>query len=75
MTKCCRLAHRFQQSTSASFSAVTIDWLLGFASRAASGGPARDSTRNVDDLVKALGTDTSMSKSEMGRICTDLDEK
>ncbi|EUA17389.1 transposase, Mutator family protein [Mycobacterium avium subsp. avium 2285 (R)] len=31
------------------------------------------STRKVDDLVKALGTDTGISKSEVSRICKDLD--
>jgi putative transposase len=32
------------------------------------------STRKVDDLVKALGADTGISKSEVSRICRDLDE-
>lgn len=32
------------------------------------------STRKVDDLVKALGADSGISKSEVSRICTDLDE-
>jgi transposase-like protein len=31
------------------------------------------STRKVDDLVKALGADTGSSKSEVSRICADLD--
>ncbi|MGI8393179.1 IS256 family transposase [Leucobacter sp. W1038] len=31
------------------------------------------STRKVDDLVKALGSDTGTSKSEVSRICADLD--
>lgn len=31
------------------------------------------STRSVDDLVKALGSDTGISKSEVSRICADLD--
>ncbi|MCX5215895.1 IS256 family transposase [Kitasatospora sp. NBC_00240] len=31
------------------------------------------STRSVDDLVKALGADTGISKSEVSRICADLD--
>jgi transposase-like protein len=31
------------------------------------------STRSVDDLVKALGSDTGVSKSEVSRICADLD--
>jgi putative transposase len=31
------------------------------------------STRKVDDLVKALGADTGISKSEISRICADLD--
>jgi transposase-like protein len=31
------------------------------------------STRKVDDLVKALGADTEISKSEVSRICADLD--
>jgi len=31
------------------------------------------STRKVDDLVKALGADTGISKSEVSRICRDLD--
>ena len=33
------------------------------------------STRKVDDLVKALGADTGTSKSEVSRICTDLDQE
>ena len=32
------------------------------------------STRKVDDLVKALGADSGISKSEVSRICADLDE-
>lgn len=31
------------------------------------------STRKVDDLVAALGGDTGISKSEVSRICADLD--
>ena len=31
------------------------------------------STRKVDDLVKALGADTGISKSEVSRICEGLD--
>ncbi|GAB3129035.1 hypothetical protein GCM10027056_30420 [Glaciibacter psychrotolerans] len=31
------------------------------------------STRKVDDLVKALGTDSGISKSEVSRICVNLD--
>jgi transposase-like protein len=31
------------------------------------------STRKVDDLVKALGADSGISKSEVSRICRDLD--
>ncbi|MEF2985578.1 transposase, partial [Pseudomonas aeruginosa] len=31
------------------------------------------STRKVDDLVKALGADTGISKSEVSRICQGLD--
>jgi putative transposase len=31
------------------------------------------STRKVDDLVAALGIDTGISKSEVSRICTELD--
>jgi putative transposase len=31
------------------------------------------STRKVDDLVKALGVDTGISKSEVSRICEDPD--
>ena len=33
------------------------------------------STRKVDDLVKALGAETGISKSEVSRICADLDEE
>ncbi|MFJ9609686.1 IS256 family transposase [Kitasatospora sp. NPDC101176] len=33
------------------------------------------STRSVDDLVRALGADTGISKSEVSRICVDLDEQ
>ena len=32
------------------------------------------STRKVDDLVRALGADTGISKSEVSRICAELDE-
>jgi putative transposase len=31
------------------------------------------STRKVDDLVRALGADSGISKSEVRRICADLD--
>jgi putative transposase len=31
------------------------------------------STRNVDDVVKALGIDSGISKSQVSRICVDLD--
>src|SRR5918996_1659656 len=31
------------------------------------------STRKVDDLVKALGADAGISKSQVSRICADLD--
>jgi putative transposase len=31
------------------------------------------STRKVDDLVKALGVDSGISKSEVSRICAELD--
>jgi putative transposase len=31
------------------------------------------STRKVDDLVAALGVESGMSKSEVGRICGRLD--
>lgn len=31
------------------------------------------STRKVDDLVRALGADSGISKSEVSRICRDLD--
>lgn len=31
------------------------------------------STRKVDDLVEALGADTGISKSEVSRICAELD--
>ena len=33
------------------------------------------SVRKVDDLVRALGADTGISKSEVSRICADLDEQ
>lgn len=33
------------------------------------------STRKVDDLVKALGAETGISKSEVSRICAGLDEE
>ena len=33
------------------------------------------STRKVDDLVKALGADSGISKSEVSRICVGLDEQ
>src|ERR671939_2056203 len=31
------------------------------------------STRKVDDLVRALGADTGISRAEVSRICADLD--
>jgi putative transposase len=31
--------------------------------------PVGVSTRKVDDLVKALGTDSGISKSEVSRLC------
>src|SRR5664280_3075475 len=31
------------------------------------------STRKVDDLVQALGIDTGISKSEVSRICAEMD--
>ena len=33
------------------------------------------STRKVNDLVQALGADTGISKSEVSRICEDLDHE
>jgi transposase-like protein len=33
------------------------------------------STRKVDDLVRALGIDAGVSKSEVSRICAELDEQ
>lgn len=33
------------------------------------------STRKVDDLVKALGADTGISRSEVSRICSGLDQE
>ncbi len=33
------------------------------------------STRKVDDLVKALGCDTGVSKSTVSRICGEIDEQ
>ena len=33
------------------------------------------STRKVDDLVRALGAEAGISKSEVSRICADLDEE
>jgi putative transposase len=33
------------------------------------------STRKVDDLVRALGIDSGVSKSTVSRICKDLDEQ
>src|SRR5215203_2351724 len=33
------------------------------------------STHKVDDVVPALGVDTGISKSEVSRICADLDEE
>jgi len=32
-------------------------------------------TRKADDLVKALGADAGISKSEVSRICADLDQE
>jgi putative transposase len=32
------------------------------------------STRSVDDIVKALGIDSGISKSQVSRICAELDE-
>ena len=39
------------------------------------GLPARVSTRKVDDLIRALGAEAGISKSEVSRICADLDEE
>src|ERR671919_1756276 len=33
------------------------------------------STRKVDDLVKALGVDSGISKSQVSRICRELDQE
>ncbi len=33
------------------------------------------SARSVDDLVKAIGADRGISKSEVSRICADLDDQ
>ena len=33
------------------------------------------SIRKVDDLVRALGADSGISKSEVSRICADLDQE
>ena len=33
------------------------------------------STRKVDDLVEALGVDRGISKSEVSRICAELDHE
>jgi putative transposase len=33
------------------------------------------STRKVDDLIKALGVDSGISKSEVSRICRELDQE
>ena len=33
------------------------------------------STRNVDDLVAAMGIDTGISRSEVSRVCSRLDER
>ena len=33
------------------------------------------STRKVDELVRALGIDAGVSKSEVSRICVELDEQ
>jgi putative transposase len=33
------------------------------------------STRKVDALVRALGADSGISKSEVSRICADLDQE
>jgi putative transposase len=33
------------------------------------------STRKVDDLVRALGGDSGISKREVSRICADLDHE
>jgi transposase-like protein len=33
------------------------------------------STRKVDDLVRALGCDTGVSKSTVSRICSEIDEQ
>ena len=33
------------------------------------------STPKVDDLVKALGVDAGISKSEVSRICAELDQE
>ena len=37
--------------------------------------PHRVPTRKVDDLAQALGADTGISKSEVFRICAELDRE
>jgi hypothetical protein len=43
------------------------------SSPASKGAQSGVNTRKVDDLVKALGAETGISKSEVSRICADLD--
>ncbi|MCX4562157.1 IS256 family transposase [Streptomyces phaeochromogenes] len=47
----------------------------GIVRRGDGGIRARGLDRSVDDLVKALGADSGISKSEVSRICGELDEE
>src|SRR5947207_1348808 len=54
------------QRTTSSWSLASSRWGLLWAHGV--------STRTVDDLVKALGIDAGISKSEVSRISAELDE-
>jgi hypothetical protein len=52
-----------------------VGGLTGPADRGHGGVVHGTSTRKVDDLVRALGVDAGISKSEVSRICAELDHE
>ncbi len=56
------LLHPRRRVDKALYSVICTAWIEGV------------STRKVDELVKALGNETGISKSSVSRICGDIDE-
>lgn len=56
------LLHPRRRVDKALYAVICTAWIQGV------------STRKVDDLVKALGNETGISKSTVSRICEDIDE-